>query len=221
MRTLEQAVAIHLRERGAKHAHLLIRMQGRDRTTGNVETIGFWTGADHENFIVEGQSQLFFGAGTLMKVNPLVSEAGLQVRTTRMQFSAIPAEVQLAARGYDIRRQPARLYVQYFNPETHQAIGGPQRVFKGFSEGLEIIRPELGGIAEITLSLMSTARQLTKTLSLKKSNVALLARAPLDGFRKYSDVSGAVEALWGEMRAAAPSPPRPAQPPLPPGEHGP
>jgi hypothetical protein len=209
MRTLDQAVALHLSQRGPTHAHLLINVQGRNRETEEAETIGFWTGADHETFIVEGQPTSFFGAGTLMKINPLVSEAGVNVRTTRVEFSAIPPEVQLAVRGYDIRRQPCRIYVAYFNAETMEPIGSPQRVFKGFSMGLELIRPEPGGSADMTLNLMSAARQLTRTLSLKKSRTALLARVPGDGFRDFSDISGAVEAVWGEIRSTGPAPSRP------------
>lgn len=214
MRSFDVAVGQHIRDRGAKHAHLFASLTGRNRANGNVETTGFWTGADHEDFVADGVTQTFFGAGTIMQVSPIVSDAGLKVRTLRLVFSSVPAEVQIAARQYDLRRQPCRLYVGYFDPETHALIGSLQRVFKGFSAGLEITRPEVGGAAEMVVNLLSNSRALTKTLSLKKSQAALTARNGGDTFRQFTDISGAVEAVWGETRASAPSPT--AAPPAPP-----
>lgn len=212
MRNFHPAVGIHLRERGAQHAHLLVTIAGRNREADAVETIGFWTGADHEDFVVEGVPHTFYGAGSIMSVDPLTNEAGVRVRTTRILFSTVLPEVQLALRGYHIRKQPCSLYVAYFDPDTHALIGVPQRAFKGYISGLEMTRPELGGSAEATLHLLSSARRLTQTLTLKKSNVALRARHPGDGFRRHSDISGAVEAVWGEVRASAPAPARATQP---------
>jgi hypothetical protein len=213
MRTLDISVAAHLNARGTQHAHLLVWLLGRNRETSQVESIGFWTGADHESFVVGGQARTYYGAGTILKVNPMISEAGLNVRTVRLVFSSIPPEVQLAVRGYDIRKQPCEMHVAHFDPATEGLIGGPQRVFKGYSAGVEIVRPEAGEAAECTLSLLSSAKALTRTLTTKKSDTALRARHPEDGFRKYSDISGTVEAVWGENRAAAPSTDRgPSQP---------
>tara|TARA_R110002094_G_scaffold160396_5_gene145786 strand:- start:1157 stop:1825 length:669 start_codon:yes stop_codon:yes gene_type:complete len=214
MRTLPTNILNQLLTRGAKHAHLLIWFQGRNRDTDEFETIGFWTGADQETFVVDGETRTYYAAGNVLKVEPLVSEIGLSVRTSRVTLSAISPEVEIAVLGYEIREAPCQMHIAYFDPITHELIDTPQRVFKGFTAGVDIIRPATGGEARCDISLRSSARALTRTSALKKSDVALRGRAPADAFRQYTDVSGTVEVVWGERRTtwADRNPPPPPQP---------
>jgi len=215
MRTLDTAVLAHLQQRGTQHAQLLAWVQARNRETDAIETIGFWTGADHEDFVVNGQTRTYYGAGTMLKVNPLIGEAGLKVRTSRLKLSHLAPEVQIAIRGYDARNAPCELHVAYFDPVSHALIDSPQRVFKGVIAGVDITRGEIGNEGSCEVGLLSSARSMIRTLALKKSDTALRARAPGDAFRQYTDISGTVEAVWGEQRAAAPSAPAAAAAPSP------
>ncbi|UOA25895.1 hypothetical protein [Pseudosulfitobacter sp. DSM 107133] len=206
MRTLPSNILAHLQARGAQHAHLLVWFQARNRTTGDAETIGFWTGADHEGFLVEGEVRTYLAAGNLLKIPPLVSEVGLSVRTTRLTLSSISEAVQTAVLGYELRQAPCQMHLAYFDPITQQLIDEPVRIFKGFVAGAEISRPEVGGEGVAEISLLSSALALTRTLSLKKSDTALRNRQPNDAFRQYTDVSGSIETVWGEARANQPTP---------------
>jgi len=204
MLDLSTAILNHLQTRAARDAHLLVWIAARNRETDATETIGFWTGADHRDFSIGGETRSYYGAGTLLKMDNLVVETGLQVRTHRLVFSSVAPEVQLATRGYETREAPFQMHVAYSDALTKELIDAPVRRFKGVCAGLKITRPKKGGEANLELSVQSSAKELTKTLPIKKSDEALRARSPGDRFRRYTDISGSVETVWGDIRAKAP-----------------
>lgn len=205
MLDLPPALLAHLQSRGARHARLLVWITARDRSTGLPETRGFWTGADHRVFSIGGEDRTYYGAGSLIRIAPLVGEGGVNVRNTRLSFSPISDEFRSAVQGYDTNDAPVQIHVANFDPATRQLIAEPQRRFKGFVKGLDFTRGVLGGEATCEVVVQSAARVLTRSLPLKKSDAALRARHPGDGFRQYTDVSGSIETVWGEARGAAPA----------------
>lgn len=205
MLDLPSALLAHLNSRGARHARLLVWVNAWERSTGDPVTVGFWTGADHRLFSIGGEDREYFGAGSLIKVAPLVGETGVNIRTTRLSFSPVSPEFRLAVRSYRTDDAPVEIHVANFDPQTRALIAEPTRRFKGFLKGMDFTRPKVGGEATCEVAVQSAARVLSRTLPLKKSDAALRARHPGDGFRKYTDVSGSVETWWGEGRGAAPA----------------
>lgn len=211
---LSNAINEYFQSRGPRKARLLFWIEARNRSTSAVETIGFWTGGDHRDFSIGGQTRTYYGAGTLLRMNPLTVSTGLQVRNQRIVFSSVPPEVQLAARGFETRNGPVQLHVAYFDALTHELIDEPLRRFKGRCKGLTIPRAKrvpgakASGEATLEISVRSSAEDLTRTLPLKKSDEALQARSPGDRLRRYADVSGTVESVWGDIRAKAPEAPQ-------------
>lgn len=215
MRSLSATIAAHLAARTGLHACLLVWIQAKDRDTGTPETIGFWTGEDHQQFVVDGQSRLYYGAGGLISTPPLVNEVGLKVRSHRLTFSPLAPEVAQAIRGYEPRLAPVWMHLAYFWPDTGQLVDAPVRVFRGRIEKATITTPAIGQKATCEVSLIGAATALTRPLATKKSDNALRARAPADRIRRYIDVSGQVETSWGEKRGTGPatmSPPRKTDP---------
>ncbi|WP_174843492.1 hypothetical protein [Thalassococcus sp. S3] len=213
MRDRSFLIDAHYADRKARLARLLFWIEARNRETDAVETIGLWTGDDHVTFAIDGQSRVYYGAGAILEIDPLVFEEGLNVRTQRLIVSAIAPEVEQMIRGYDPRLAPCEIHVAHFDPETGALIDAPERVFKGNLDKAPITQPALGdGEATAELSLLGPAYQLRRTLPLKKSDQSLRARAPDDGFRKYTDLTGAIDTYWGEIKAAAPQA-KPADPP--------
>lgn len=205
MLDLAPALLAHLQSRGARHAQLLVWITARDRATGNPETVGFWTGADHQVFSIGGVDRTYYGAGSLIKIAPMVGEGGVNVRTTRLSFSPISEEFRAAVQSYDTNDGPVQIHVANFDPQTEVLIAEPLRRFKGFVKGLDFTRAVLGGQSTCEMAVQSAARVLTRTLPLKKSDAALSARHPGDRFRQYADVSGSIETVWGEARGSAPA----------------
>jgi len=204
MRIWSPLLRSHYAARKGRYARLLFWVAARDRDTQQTETLGLWTGDDHLDFEIAGEIRTYYGAGTLLGADPLNLTIGLEVRTQRVVFSAIAPEVELALRGYDTKLAPVEMHLAHFDPLSGVLLEEPEPRFKGVIDQLEIITPEAGGEAAATCTLISAAYRLRNTLSLKKSDAALRARAPDDGFRKDTDMTGSIDAVWGELRASAP-----------------
>ena len=205
MLTLPSALLTHLQSRGTRMAHLLVWVQAKDRSTGAAATIGFWTGADHQIFSIDGESRTYLAAGSLLKVQPIVGEVGVKVRTTRLTFSGASPEFQQAVAQYETNDARADFHVADFHADTQQLVAAPQRRYKGYIKGIEYPRPAVKsdgqpGVAEAEVAVQSAARVLTRSLPLKMSDEALQQRYPNDRFRRYIDISGSVELVWGENR---------------------
>jgi hypothetical protein len=109
-------------------------------------------------------------------------------------------------RQHDPRNAPVEIHRALFDPETLQLIAEPHRLFKGWIDKLKDTRPEEGGQATVELSLVSTARALTRTLTARISDASQQRRSD-DRALRYADVAGEVDVAWGEDRAAPPRDP--------------
>lgn len=215
MRTFPTDVAAHLAAQAGLNARLLVWLSARNRGTGATETVGLWTGAQDRTFTIDAVARAYHGAGGLVSMAPIVSEIGLTVRQHRLQVSPVAPEVAQGLREYDARLAPVEIHVAYFQPGSDVMIGIPVRVFRGWIDTVTITVPEVGGEAAAEIVVSSAAQALTRGLALKKSDGSLRRRAPADGFRRYADVSGSVETVWGEARAAAPAGAAPPAAPAP------
>lgn len=178
-------------------ARVLIWITARSRSTGAYESIGLWNGDDHQDFTINGETRTYYAAGSLISVDPIISEIGLKIRQQRLVLSPLAPEVQTAVNAYDARHAPVEIHRALFDPDTHALIDEPHRRFKGFISKQPVTTPAKGGTATIELTLASAARSLTATLSRKRSDQTLKARSPGDGLRRYADVAGTIETKWG------------------------
>lgn len=200
MRNLPSAVVAQLQERRGLNTHVLLWLSARNRDTGATETIGLWTGSDHQEIVIDGQTRTYFGAGNIISMDNLTSRAGLEVRYHRVTVSALSPEVVTALRVYDPRLAPVEIHEWYCDPISENALADPVRVFRGTVMEAPISQPAEGGTAVATITMASAAWSLTRGRTTKRSNAALQARVPGDGFRKYADLGRAVETVWGENR---------------------
>ena len=101
-------------------------------------------------------------------------------------------------RGYDTRQAPVELHLVMLDPLG--AVTSVERAFKGVMDRFEINEGPLDDAGNSTVTcdveLVSDARLLTRTLSLKQSDASQRVRNPNDRFRQYSDVSGGVLVNW-------------------------
>jgi hypothetical protein len=197
MRDYSPATADYFAARGPMLAHVLVWVSARNRATGGTESIGFWTGADHAEFVIGGETRVYYGAGTALSVDPLRLQTGLQVRSQRVQLSQIAAETQLAIRGYDPRHAPVEIHRALFDPLTHALIGEPHLVLRGNIDKAPVRTPSKGETGSIEVEIATAARRLTKPLTRKRSDASLRARAGTDAFRQYASLADKVETPWG------------------------
>lgn len=183
-------------------AHWLVWVNARERSTGNPVAAGFWSGDDHQVFTINGESRTYFGAGSLLDVDPIRQEVGLQVQRQTVRLTMTP-EVEQVVKGYDPSLQPVEIHRAVYDPETMTLTAEPEEQFVGTVDGTPIEEGPINGTSTITLEIASKTRQLTRTIPLMKSDAALRRRAPDDGFRKYVSEANSWEVAWGEKSAAA------------------
>ncbi len=198
MRSLPTAVASRMAAREPMLTEVLVWLGGRDRNTGELEYIGLWTGSDHERVSAGTEERTYYGAGSLIGMEPITQRAGIEVRQHRITISPLSDEAVQAIRIYDPRLCPIEIHEWYFDPSTMTALAPPVRVFRGNIVSAPITTPAIGGEATCDITATSDAWALTRPLTLKRSNAALQERNPGDTFRQYGDISGAVETAWGE-----------------------
>ncbi len=202
MRVYTPITASYLASRAPRRAHVLIWISARNRVTGAAETIGFWTGDDHQNFDIEGETRAYLGAGNLLGVDPLKWRVGLTVRTQRVRLSQVSPEAQQAVRGYDVRHARVEMHRAFYD-EGEALIDAPHFLMRGFVDKLTLTTPAKGGTGDAVLEIASMGRALTKPLNRYRSNASLTARAPTDTFRKYASVTEKVEVDWGRGKEKA------------------
>lgn len=202
MKTLDTATRAALGARAGMVARALVWVRARNRATGALEAIGFWTGEDHRDFVIGGETRTYFGAGALLALPEFTVAAGLEVRMHEISLSALAPEVAQLLRGYEARFAPVEVHVATFAPESFALVAEPVRIFKGYIDAARIVTPKLGEAGSASITVASASRALTRGLALKKSDATQSLRQG-DRFRRYTDVSGSVEVWWGEASGIA------------------
>lgn len=197
MRTFSTPTASYFASRSAFVGHVLVWLQARNRSTNTVETIGFWTGADHAEFTIRGQLRTYYAAGSMLKMDPLRRQTGLKVRSQRLQFAQVSPEVMTAIRGYEPRHAPVEIHRALYDPDSETLIDEPHMILKGYVDKIGLPTPAKGESASVSIEVATAARALTKPVSRYRSNASLRARASEDGFRKYATLADVAETKWG------------------------
>lgn len=220
MRAYPPAVQAHLEAGKPLLTHILVWLIARHRDTGAAVSIGFWTGEDHQTISVGNRERVYLGAGAMLDMDALVQREGLEVRQHEIVVSPLTPGMIDVLGAHDPRLAPVQIHEWFHDPATMLPLADPRRIFKGHIMTAPVTTPEDGGEAYCTITLASAAWVLTRPLTLKRSHEALIARAPGDLFRQYADISGSVEAAWGELIATGPAAGATAPVPAPIGEGG-
>lgn len=179
----------------------LLWITARDRSTGAAAAIGLWNGDDHQVFSIDSQGRTYYGAGNLIAIDDIVGDVGLTVKTLTVKLAALTPEVRQAVRNYDARFAKVEIHRAEFDTDTGYLIEEPERRFKGWIDGVSWPTAPVGGTADCTLTLVSAARALTRTLAAKFSDASQQLVNPSDRFFQYADI-GAGDVWWGEKRGA-------------------
>ena len=197
MRNYAPATAAYFASRSAFIGHVLVWLQARNRETGAIETIGFWTGADHAEFAIRGQVRTYYGAGAMLGMDPIRRQTGLKVRSQRITCSSVAPELMMAVRGYDPRHCPVEVHRALFDPASEALIDEPHMILRGYLDKLKLPTPAKGEKGSLSFEVATAGRALTKPVSRYRSDASLRSRAPQDGFRKYASQAETGETPWG------------------------
>ena len=197
MQIFSAAAQSQLEERRGTQAHALLWLQAKNRETGAPATLGFWTGDDHQEFLVDGEIRTYYGAGQVIELPPIVVKPGFGVRNYRVTLPPFTDEVKTLMQAYEPRLAAVQIHALPFDIDTGGLLSEPRRVFKGFlNQAPQELEPKNGG-GKTELVLVSAARRLTYGLPLKRSNAELQLRNPNDRGREYSDLAGDWPLPWG------------------------
>lgn len=185
--------------RAGQIRHTLLWLAPRNRQSGAPVPVGFWTGDDHRSFVVDGQSRLYYGAGAALDIDDIPGGVGLDVRYVNVRLGVV-AEVLQAVRGYDPKLATAEIHTIALDMNSRNLVAAPRRIFKGAVNEAPIPTPVEGGDGAIELRLASSARALTRTLPLYRSDTEMRRRDPDDRFREHVSTSGIRQIPWGEDR---------------------
>lgn len=209
MRSYDTATLGLLGSRRGLVVQRLVQIAARNRSTGLAETLALCTGVDDLTLFIDGEAVTYLAVGALLQADPITAGVGLDVRLHQLHLAAVSPEVEGLVKAYDTRFAPVKIHRAFFDPQTRNLAGTPQRVFRGMVNSIEFPTAEPGGNPSCTVEVASETRVLTRTLATKKSDDSHRARGG-DRFRRYGDVSGVVPVYWGELRgelSAAPPPP--------------
>jgi hypothetical protein len=198
MRSYSTATLAALQARTAISARSLIWITAKDRTTGAAESIGFWNGDDNQTFTIDGADRIFYAAGAMIGIDPIIMGVGAVVQMQRVTLSAIAPEVEQAIRGYDTRLAPIVVYRALFETDTGNLIDAPHVVFRGSVDSVPLKRSGIGAAFTGEMTIAGASRALTRTLATMKSDADLRRRNAADAFRQYAAVAGAVPYYWGQ-----------------------
>ncbi|KXF92085.1 hypothetical protein [Phaeobacter inhibens] len=197
MPVFDATTQAHLEERKGTNAKVLLWFRTRNRETGAPETLGFWSGDDHQEFLINGEVRTYYGAGNVINVPPLVVAPGFQTRYYRVTIPPFTDEVKTLLQAYEPRLATVEIHSICFELNGGRPTGDPVRVFKGFLNQAPEELGAKGGTSRTELTLATAARRLTHGLPLKRSGDELKRRNPNDRGREYSDVAGDWTVPWG------------------------
>ena len=191
----------HLQARAGVRPRLLVWIEARSRTTGEIAPAGFWNGDQDAGFTIGSTTREYFGAGALLGMDDPVYEVGLAVRRLGIWLSTSAPEVVDAVSAYDVRLAGVEVHRVFTDPLSHQVIAPPRRVWKGWVDGAPRTVPATGlNPGRITISVASAALALTRGSPAKYSDAQWQALHGGDRIFRYADVSGKVPIYWGEEK---------------------
>ena len=178
---------------------VLLWVVPRDRNTGALEPTGFWTGPHDQQFVINGETRTYFGAGAALGVDDIPGGTGLDIRYVSAQLG-LRSEAEEVIRGFDPKLAPVEVHTVAFDLDTGNLISEPRRIFKGNVNETPITTPAEGGDFSLEITLASSARALTRTLPLYRSDSELRRRSGTDRFRNHVSTSGLRQVAWGEKQ---------------------
>ena len=197
MRILAPEFVTEINKRGPIRARVFFTFIAKNRATGANERLCLWTGDDHQQFTIEGVTDTYYGAGSVMGIGKMKQEIGTNIRKYNLTLSHLTAEVTTLLREYEAKGAEVKIHTMLFSIETDLAVTPPMRRFKGWVDRAPITTAAKGGVSSAKLELVSFSRNLTQTVPSKKSHENQMQRNANDMFHQYSGITGLIEVPWG------------------------
>lgn len=202
MRILEPSLVSSLqaaRDEGIAPAYF-VWVQGRDRTTGAAQSLGFWSGDDDVTINVQtpegGLTSKTYIGGCNLAIEGLQYVADLTDGSVTIGMSQISPGTQQLVRGYDVRLGYVEVHATTWNGGVLSSR--PQLQWIGIVDDAQIATPAVGGDGAISLTVRSEIMsQLTEINPAKSSDTHQERRSSGDQFSRYSGMIRSRKIEWG------------------------
>jgi hypothetical protein len=189
----------------------------RDLLTVHGKTLGgspsefaYWTGEDNVaiNVVPPGAttpvSRNFRGGATLLDVPAIVDAIGVEPRTVTIGLDHIstsagsPMDMVF---GNNVRVARVEMHRALFDPDTWNLVATPHLIFAGRVDGAAVDDAAAGGEGGLSLDVVNSAIDLTKTNPAMESDEQQRRRDG-DRFRQHSDTAAQIERWWGQAKGS-------------------
>lgn len=172
---------------------------------GSAAEFVYWTGEDNiaVNVVPAGEttpvSRNAVGGGTLLDVPAIVDAIGVEARSITFGMDHIsqaaggPMDMVY---GNNVRVARVEMHRALFDPATWNLVSTPVLMFSGRVDGAAVNDAAAGGEGGLSLEVVNSAIDLTKTNPALESDEQLKLRG--DRFRRWGDSAATVETWWGQ-----------------------
>lgn len=175
----------------------------RNRTTGDPETVGFWSDVGNYSFpVVDPDTGLdvtraYYGSGTLIQISSIPLVSSLTVQTVTVDMSQIDSMVEQAVRDYDCKQARIEIHRGLFDPDTRQMVDAAECRFVGFVDDIEIITGAEDEEGSVTLTCVSHTQEFFRYNPDTRSDESQKTRDATDTFFVDVGVVGDWPQKWG------------------------
>lgn len=202
MRVLSPTVLAALESRNVTIRDF-VWIEPRDRTTGVVTPVGYWSDLGTVLAAVVNprtdstESRSFIGAGGLINISAIPLTSSLTVQPVTMNFSQVGNPNELV-RNYDVKQARIEIFRGLFAPSTLVQLAPAYARFIGFVDVIEIDTPAEGGEGTIELTCVSDAQEMRRRNTATRSNADAVKRSSTDSFNRHTAAVGTWEMSWGK-----------------------
>lgn len=203
VRSLDAATQTAVRDKSRLWRANLVLVTAKDMVTGDPVLFGFTDYGDNITLnIVDAVtggtvSRSYIGDNApILSIDPMPYKVGLEVDTTQVVLNPLHPQVELMARGHDIRNAPVQIHRAWLD-EGGTPVAAPRARRVGQVNGAPFETGAVGGQSRLVLRIVSHTRELTRTSLLRWSDESQRQRSD-DRFMRYTGISEDVPVWWGE-----------------------
>jgi hypothetical protein len=132
----------------------------------------------------------------ILDIDPIPMKIGIEVNTTNVVLNQLHPGVLDMVRGHDCRGAVMQIHRGHLDPASMLLVAAPRIRRLGLINGAPIETPAAGGRGSITIRMVSSTRELTRTNPARRSDEQQRLRLG-DRFRRYGGITS-YDYWWGE-----------------------
>lgn len=178
----------------------------RNRTTGDPETVGFWSDIENASVYVLDPDTLlpvlrsYYAAGGLIEIDAIPSVSVIQVQDVQIKLSQLDELVEQAVRLYDVKQARVEIHRGLFDPDTRNLVAPALVRFVGFVNTVRINTPSENSDGGVFLTCVSHTQELTRANPATRSHEDQKLRDEDDEFFKDAAIVSEWQLDWGEIK---------------------